>query len=151
MLVSSSIVEIIWTGRVKYFANRNKVYGVKYLDNTTTNCDGMFQGRRYFDGPENKCKFIKYSQIHGHWIDEIEFKQCVAHAAHLQARSGMICIDGSSDRMGFVEKYTTTRWVPTAREMRNHQIRCVMSDGAYNNMKSWMKIMQQSKYSNTKI
>ncbi len=59
----------------------------------------------------------------------------------------MICIDGSSDRI----KYTTTRWVPTAREMRNEQIRCVMSDGAYNNMKSWMKIMQQSKYSNTKI
>eukprot|EP01084_Bolivina_argentea_P103813 185924_1 len=60
---SGGRAKILWTGRVKNLANKNKVYGIEFIDETFGCGDGTFHAKRYFIGRKNKCSFVKYSEI----------------------------------------------------------------------------------------
>eukprot|EP01084_Bolivina_argentea_P224031 378919_1 len=143
---AGGVAKIKWIGRVKHYANRNKVYGVEYSDSTTGFGDGKFGDTRYFQGRKNKCTFVKYSQIIGLWVDKTEFEFKVqvdsAHDAHLALKQSQSPI-----------AIRSTRWMPgLQREQRIHKMTChCMSDGAYQNLKLMEHILKESKYSNTKI
>ncbi len=79
------VARILWIGRVKSLANRNKLYGIEYIDTTIGVFDGLYGGKRYFHGRKDKCSLVKYSELRGHW-SFANYKDC-----------GTIIIDGSSD------------------------------------------------------
>ncbi len=73
--------QILWIGRVKKFANKNKVYGVQFMKSNETYHDGVYNGIEYFNGASKHCYIIRYCQIAKNFGNKIS-----------------ITIDGASDR-----------------------------------------------------